>query len=197
MDRRLTFCRFPSNGNSRTYSPQTALKSTADIIAIPSVNPAIDSEDSYWNRRGSCYLLRRKPAGELILYVGNCVRCILFAHINAAFHLQAFVRISPYRLHGCGTGIPLLCISCTRSSTAVAATSVSLTVFVFWLSGLSLRRYVDHVVPNLSLHCRGYSLKVFCDGTDRVFLNLAHAQWSFFSQGSICRIACAFRTCKP
>ena len=91
----------------RTYCPQIALKSTADIIAIPSVNPAIDSEDRYWSRRGSCYLLRRKPASELILYVGNCVRCILFAHIDATFHLQAFVRISPYRLHGCGSGIPL------------------------------------------------------------------------------------------
>ena len=90
-----------------------------------------------------------------------------------------------------------LCISCTRSNTAVAATSVSLTVFVFWLSGLSLRCYVDHVVSNLSLRCRGYSIKVFCDETDRVFLNLAHAQWSFFSQGSICRIACAFRACQP
>jgi hypothetical protein len=137
MDRRLTFCRFPSNGNSRAYSPQIALKSTADIIAIPSVDPAIDSEGRYWSRRGSCYLLRGKPTGELILYVGNCVRCILFAHIDAAFYLQAFVRISPYRLHGCGSGIPLLCISCTRSSTAVAATSVSLTGQIVKLSAPS------------------------------------------------------------
>ena len=139
----------------RTYSPQIALKSTADIIAIPSVNPAIDSEDRYWNRRGSCYLLRRKPASELILYVGNCVRCILFAHIDAAFHLQAFVRISPYRLHGCGSGIPLLCISCARSSTAVAATSVSLTGQIVKLSAPSpCRPRWLSCIPGPSSPCR-------------------------------------------
>ena len=111
-----------------------------------------------------------------------CKRLCVFHHIGYTDAVLAYL---------------CLCISYARSNTAVAATSVSLTVFVFWLSGLSLRCYVDHVVSNLSLHCRGYSLKVFCDGTDRVFLNLAHAQWVFFSQGSICRIACAFRTCQP